>query len=127
MAHHHLDSAPAAQMFGQALGQVNRAMLAAGAAKRYHQALETAAMIIAYAGVDQRHCAGEELMHALLLVEILDHRGVFAGEVLEALFASWIGNTAGIENESAAMSAVVFPESLVKGKAEKPHHQMVPF
>src|SRR5581483_3377495 len=114
MPHHDLDPAPGAQMLRQAFSHKYRAMLAAGATKRHHQALEAAALIIAHAGINQRHHAGEELMHALLLVEILDDRRVLAGEVLETLFASRIGNAAGIEDKSAAMSAVVFRQSLVK-------------
>jgi len=56
-------------------------MLAAGAPERHHQVLEAAALIRAHAGVHQRHCAGEKLAHALLLVEIVDDRASFEREV----------------------------------------------
>src|SRR5579864_1893790 len=102
MPHHHLHAVPAAQMFRQFLRQIHRAMLAAGAAERHRQTLEAATLIIAYAGIHQRHHAGEKLMHALLLIQIIDHRRVFAREGLEALFASWIRETASVENETAA-------------------------
>ena len=89
-------------------------MLSAGAAERHHQALEAATLIIAHAGIDQRHDAGEKLVHALLLIEIIDHWRVFAGESLEALFASGIRDAAAIENESASMSGLVFRQAPVK-------------
>ena len=93
-----------AQMFRQLLGQIDRAMLAARAAKRHHQVLEPAALIVAHAGVHQRQHTGKELVHALLLVEIVDHRRVFAGERFEALFAPGIGKAARVENKSAAVA-----------------------
>src|SRR5947209_12523739 len=114
MPHHHLHPIPIAQMFCQLLGQIYRAMLSAGAAERHHQALEAATLIIAHAGIDQRHDAGEKLVHALLLIEIIDHWRVFAGESLEALFASGIRDAAAIENESASMSGLVFRQAPVK-------------
>src|SRR5260370_29787944 len=42
MTHHYFQSILAAQMFGQLLRQIDRAMLAAGAAERHHQVLEAA-------------------------------------------------------------------------------------
>ena len=43
-------------------------------------------------------------MHALLLIEIVDHRRVLAGQLLELFFPSGIGKTARIEDKSAAVS-----------------------
>src|SRR5712692_4732594 len=102
-------------------------MLAAGAAERHHQALEAATLIIAHAGIHQRHHAGEKLMHALLLIEIVDHRRVFAREGLEALFASGIRETASVENEPAAMPGLVFREGPVKRKTENPEDEVFCF
>ena len=53
-------------------------------------------------------------MHALLLIEIVDHRRVFAGERFEALFASGIREAAAIENESAAVPGLVLRQAPVK-------------
>ena len=61
-----------------------------------------------------RAIAGEELMRALLLVEILDHRRVFSGQAFETLFASRIGNAAGIEDEAAAVPGLIRRHPLVK-------------
>src|SRR3981189_1138587 len=66
-------------------------------------------------------------MHAFLLIEIVAHRGVFAGESLEALFASRIGEAAAIENEPAAISRLVLRQVLVKGKTENPNDQAFGF
>ena len=51
-------------------------------------------------------------MHTLLLIEIVNHRRVFAGEGFEALFASGIWDATGIENESAEVGMI--PKNLVK-------------
>src|SRR5882724_4215400 len=102
-------------------------MLAAGAAERNHQILEAALLIAIDARIHQRQDAGEKLMHAFLLIEIVDHRGVFAGESLEALFASRIREAAAIENEPAAISRFIFRQILVKGKTENPNDQVFGF
>src|SRR6266481_493877 len=102
-------------------------MLAAGAAERNHQIFEAALLIAVDARIHQRQDAGEKLMHALLLIEIVDHRGVFAGKSLEALFASRIREAAAIENEPAAISRFIFRRILVKGKTENPNDQVFGF
>src|SRR6266850_2940548 len=102
-------------------------MLAAGAAERNHQIFEAALLIAVDARIHQRQDAGEELMHAFLLIEIVDDRGVFAGESLEALFASRIREAAAIENEPAAISGLIFRQVLVKGKTENPNDQVFGF
>src|SRR6266850_6169284 len=102
-------------------------MLAAGAAERDHQIFEAALLIAADARIHQRQDAGEKLMHAFLLIEIVDHRRVFAGESLEALFASRIREAPAIENEPAAISRFIFREVLVKGKTENPNDQVFGF
>src|SRR5882724_735347 len=95
-------------MFGQLLGQIDRAMLAAGAAERSRQALEAAALVVANAGVDQRFCILEVIVHALVLPQVVDHRSVLAGEGLETFFASGIGQAAGIEDKPAAVAGLIF-------------------
>src|ERR1017187_901148 len=100
MPHQHFHPVPTAQMFCQLLRQIYRAMLAACATKRRHQALEAATLIVAHAGIHQRRGASEELMHALLLIEKIGHGLVFASKSSKALFASGVGQTPGIENEA---------------------------
>src|SRR5713226_7405953 len=114
MPHHHIHPVPAAQTFRQLLRQIYRAMLATGAAERHHQALEAATLIIAHTGIHQRYDAGEKLLYALLLIQIINHRHIFARESLEALFASGIRKAAAVENESAPMPGLVFRRAPVK-------------
>src|SRR5213592_761018 len=69
-------------------------MLAAGTAERNHQIFKAALLIVADAGIHKRKDAGEKLMHALLLIEIVDDRSVFTGESLEARFKTLTGKDA---------------------------------
>src|SRR5713226_842349 len=125
MAHDNFEAVPGPQALGQLLGEKDGAMLAAGAAERDHQVLEPALLIVGDAGIQQRKNTGEKLVHALLLIEIVDHRGVLAGKSFEALFAAGIGETAAIENEAAAIAAFVLRQVLVKGKTENAHDEVV--
>ena len=65
---------------------------------------EAALAIGGDAGVDEGEDAGEKLVHAFLLIEVVDDGGVFAGEGFEALFAAGIGEAATVENEAAAVA-----------------------
>src|ERR1019366_2598405 len=69
-------------------------------------------------GIHQRQDAGQKLMHAFLLIQIVNHGRVAAGEQLEALFAARVRKAAAIENESAAVSRFVFGPAAVKGETE---------
>ena len=101
-------------MLRQLLRQINGAMLPAGAAERHHQVLKAAPLILAHAGVHQRQDTGQKLVHALLLIQIVDDRSVFAGEGLEALFAAGIGQAAAIENKSAAIPGLILRPAAMK-------------
>ena len=114
MPHDDVDPFPAAQAFGQLLRKINRAVLAAGAAERHHQVLEAALLIIAHTRIHQRDDAREKLMHALLLIEIVDYRRVFARQRFEAVFAAGIREAADIENESAAVPSIVLRDVPMK-------------
>ena len=96
-----------AQMFGQLLGEINRAVLPAGAAKRYHEIPESAGLIVGHAGIDERNGVSEKIANARLLFQIFNDGGVFSGEGLETLFASGIGKAATIEDEAASVAGVV--------------------
>src|SRR5690242_19273624 len=82
----YLNSVAPAQALRHLFCEIHRAVLPTRAPERHHQILKTALLIIGHTRVDQRHHAGEKLMHTLLLVEIFHHGGVFAGERLETLF-----------------------------------------
>src|SRR5208337_419327 len=90
-----------------------------------HQILEPALLKAGHARFHQRGRAGQELMHAFLLVQGVDDWGVFSGEFPKALFAPRVGQAAGIENETAAVAGVVLRQIMVKGKAENAHDQIV--
>src|SRR5260370_12527190 len=55
----------------------------------------------------------------------MDNGSVLARESFEALFGSWIGEAAAVEDESAAVAAIVLRQALMKGKAENPHDEIV--
>jgi len=127
MAEDDFEAVFAAEAFCELLGQVDGAVLAAGAAEGDHEILEAALLVDADSGVYQREDAGQELMDAFLLIEVVDDRGVFAGQGFETLFAARIGEAAAIENEAAAVSGFVGGQGLVKGKTENPHDQIIRF
>src|SRR5438270_10789422 len=104
MAHDHFHPVAIAQMFRQFFGEVDGTMLASCTPERDHPGLEAPALISAQARVHQRNSAGQKLMHALLPAEIVNHRGVFAGERLETFIAPRIAKTPCVENEAAARS-----------------------
>src|ERR1700733_3008200 len=100
-------------------------MLPARAPKRHHQILKPSPLIIVHAGIHQRHHTGQKLMHALLLVEIVDHRRIATCEHFEALLASGIWQAASIKNKSSAISALTFRQPAMKRETENPPHQIV--
>src|SRR6201993_175416 len=100
-------------------------MLAAGASKSHHQVLESAALVFIDTGVHQRQSAGKELVHALLLIEVFDYRGIHPGERFKSLFAPGIGQAAAVENESSSIASFVLRPAPVKRKAENPYREVL--
>src|SRR6516164_10369348 len=127
VAERHLDASAVAQVSGQLLGQEYRTVLPAGAAERHHQILEAALLIVADAGVDQREHAGQELVYALLLIQVVDHRRILAGQLLEALFAPRIGEAAAVKNETAPVPCFVLGQPAVEGKTAYANDQIFCF
>src|ERR1035437_706732 len=107
MADGDFHSAAGAQMTGQLLGKIHGAVLATGASKRDHQTFETAALITAYARIHQRLHVGQILVHAGLLIEIVDYGRVLAGQRTKLFFAPGIEKTARIEDISAAVTGLI--------------------
>src|SRR5438552_3530435 len=62
-------------------------------------------------------------MHGFMLNQVIDHRSVFTRELLEALFTSWVGKAADIENEAAAVTGFVRRLTLMKRETEDPDHE----
>ena len=116
-----------AQALGQLFRQEDGAMLAARAAEGNHQVFEAALLVIVDGGVHQGKHAREELVHALLLVKVIDDRGVFAGKGLEAFFAAGIGQAAAIKDESSAISRFILRQAAMKGKTVNAHDQILRF
>src|SRR5579864_3238868 len=99
-------------------------MLAAGASKSHHQVLEAAPLVFIDTGVHQRQRAGKELVHALLLIEVFDHRRFSSGERFEAFLAPGVWQAAAIEDESSPVAGLVLRPATVKGKAEDPYREV---
>src|SRR5450432_2059635 len=114
MHQRHFDSAAAAQALRELFREIDRTMLPAGTAERNHQVFEAALPIVANAGIDQRQNTGQKLMHAFLLVEIVDHGRVFPSQSFEALFASGIRQAAPVKSKSTAVASFVFRQSAMK-------------
>src|SRR4029077_14408959 len=106
-------------------GERSGAVLAAGAAEGDHQIFETALLVAGDAGLDESERVGEILVHAFLLVQVIDDRGVFARQLLEALFPAGVWQAAGVENESPAVAGVVFWRIVVEGKTEDADGQIL--
>src|SRR5579862_176184 len=121
MPHNYLNSCPAAQSPGDLLRQIDGSMLPARASERHHQVLKPTLLIVAHAGVYQRHHAGQKLMDAVLLIQIIDYRSVLPGESLKLFFAPGIGQAATVENEPAAIPTLIFGQASMKRKTEDPH------
>src|SRR5208282_1060297 len=92
-----------------------------------HQILEAALLIVVDGGVHQGKNAGEELVHAFLLVKVIDDWSVFTGKCLEAFFAARIRQAAAIKNESAAISRFILRQIAMKGKAVNAHDKILGF
>src|ERR1039457_7379285 len=107
VAHNHIHPVARSQMFGHLLRQVHRAVLAPCAPKRDHKALEAALLIAAHACIHTRLDGCKKLLHARLVIQVLDHRRVLAGQLSELFFAPGIGKTARIENKSATVSRFI--------------------
>src|SRR5277367_4877426 len=103
---------PLAQALRQLFGEIDRSMLAAGAAKGDAQTCESARLIRLDTGFHERKHAGEIVMRAFLLIQIFDHRRIFACEGLELFFAAGVWDASSIENKPTAVAAFVFRNAL---------------
>ena len=85
-------------------GEKYRSVLSTGAAERDHEVPKTTALICRHACINERLRMREILLHAFLLVEVVNNRGIFSGQLLEAFFASGIGQAARVEDKAAAIT-----------------------
>src|SRR5260370_21026167 len=122
--HRHLNPILGTQVLRKVLRQIDRAMPPARASERHHQVFEAAFLITTHARIHQRHHTSEKLVHALVLIEVVNHRRVLAGLRLEALLAPRIRKPASIENKSSAVPAFIFWKSAVEGKTQNQHHHI---
>src|ERR1700730_19029061 len=118
MPHLNFYATLAAQAFCQVFREKDRAVRAAGAAEGDHEVLEAALLIAGDAGLDEGNHTGEILVYAVLLVQIVDDRGIFARQLLEALFPAGVWQAAGIENKSYSVAGVVLRRIVVERETE---------
>jgi len=100
------------------LGEVDGAVLAAGAAEGDHEVFEASALVAGDAAIYEGEDAGQVLLHTLLAAEVVDDRLVFAGEGLEAIFAAGVGEAAGVKDEAAAVAGLVGGGLAMEAEAE---------
>src|SRR5579862_8938703 len=86
--------------------------------------LESALLVASNAGVHKRQNAGKKLMHALLLVEVVDHGRILARQRLKAFLASGIRQAAPIENEAATVAGIILRILAMKRKTENSNGQI---
>lgn len=65
------------------------------------------------------------MVDGFLLIEIVDDRGVLAGEGFEALFPAGIGKAAAVEDEAAAVARFIRRQTLMKRKTENADDEIV--
>ncbi len=108
-------------MLRQMLCQIDRTVLAAGAAEGNHQTRESPLSIVGDARIHKRIDMGKKPCDAFLPVKILDHRGILPGLRAELFFAPRVGKAARIEDKSAAVAGVIGRCGAVKREAEDAH------
>ena len=82
-------------------------------------ALRTSGYVIdGYGGIHERLRVCNKLMHAFLLLEVINHSIVYAGELFVALLAPGVWQAAGIEDEASAIARWIYRHFLMKGKTE---------
>ena len=114
MAEDYFEAVAVAQAPGKLLREEDGTMLTAGAAEGNHQIFEAALLIIADARIHECQNAGEKLVNAFLLIEVVDDGSILAGESFEALFAAGIGEAAAVEDETAAVAGFILRKALMK-------------
>ena len=67
------------------------------------------------------------VVHAVLLVEVVDDRSVFTSEWLEAFFAARVGQATGIEDKAAAIAGLIDGQSAMEGEAGDADRELVGF
>jgi hypothetical protein len=99
-------------------------VLTTRAAKRNHQVLETSALIVPNAGVNQGCGVRQEMMYGIFFIQVLDDRGVLSGETLESFFAAGILQAAAIKYESSSIPRFIFRQSASKRKTKDSDNQV---
>src|SRR5688572_8749767 len=101
-------------MPGQLLRHEDGSVLSTGATKGHHEVFETTPLIRADTGVHEGHGIRQKLVNAFLPVEIVDHRFSSAREVPETFLPPGIGETAAIEDKSAAVARLVVGQATME-------------
>src|SRR5579885_3444619 len=127
MTHHDFHSVLGAKAFGQLLREIHRPVLPSGATERDHQILEPALLIAADTRIHERQHARKKLVHAFLLIQVVNYRRIFSCQALEAFLAAGIRKAAPVENESAAIPRFVLRQFAVERKTENADHKIFRF
>ena len=118
MAQNNFNSVARTQVSAELFSQEDRPVLPSSATERDHQVGETATLVSGDRRINQRLGSREVLMHALLLIKVVNHWIVFPGKHFEAFFATWVGKTPRVEYISTAVTTVVGGHLMVEGEAE---------
>src|SRR5215469_5784151 len=100
-------------------------MLPSSTPKADHQILESTLLVIAYTRINQSHHARQELMHTILLIQILDHRRILAGQRLELFFSPRIGKAPSIKHKAATIASLIFRQSSMKRETDNADHEII--
>ena len=94
-------------MTSDVLGTIYGAVLAAGAAERHHEILESARLVFLYRVIYDAIDVSEELLHGFFLVEEGDDGFIASGDLFVLVVASGIVYGATVENEATSITAIV--------------------
>ena len=117
MVHYHVDIIFGGDRLGKMLGRIHAAVLAAGAAKRYHHIGEAALYKLLYVREYQRLDVLKEHLYPTLFFKKLYHVGIQAVEFTVRLIAAGVGKGTAVKHKSAAVAAFVRRNALAEREA----------
>lgn len=123
MTDSHLHSEFLVQMFGKMLCAINAAMLPASATKREHDIGESALNITEHMGIGKFIDTVEKFEYFAVIFKETDYRFVETSEIFIGLVTARIVGAATVKHITAAVSARVFGNSLMKRKTKHSDHK----
>ena len=89
----------AGELLGQAVDDIHRAMLSAGASDRHREIATVARLVIRHAAAHETRDVRHQRRHVGVGLEKTDDLGIAAGEVAQARFPVGVGQCARVEHE----------------------------